>query len=181
MCAAPCLFHVALVTSQILNISAPLVVLDSPPAATEGQEADLSAIQLCLLDTPGPNEAGEEGLKYQVGSGLIFDAILSILDAILNEIHLQTTAGHINGCATATSTVQLVTIPAIAFFPGKEHSLQLCSTTWFGLAAVAAWVFYVWWLLLLLFVCVQVECLLGRFDPAILFLVITACPRVVIC
>lgn len=79
MCAAPCLFHVALVASQILNISAPLVVLDSPPAATEGQEADLSAIQLCLLDTPGPNEAGEEGLKYQVGSGLIFDAMFEHL------------------------------------------------------------------------------------------------------
>jgi hypothetical protein len=58
---------------QILNISAPLVVLDSPPAATEGQEPDLSAIQLCLLDTPGPNEAGEEGLKYQVGLEIIFD------------------------------------------------------------------------------------------------------------
>lgn len=30
------------------------------------EAADLSSIQLCLLDTPGPNEAGEEGLKYQV-------------------------------------------------------------------------------------------------------------------
>jgi hypothetical protein len=46
---------------QVLNITAPLVVLDQPSRQGYG------GIKLCLLDTPGPNEAGEEGLKYQVG------------------------------------------------------------------------------------------------------------------
>lgn len=64
----------SVVCLQILNISAPLVVLDSTAAAAAGASSsgappDLSGIQLCLLDTPGPNEAGEEGLKYQVLSG----------------------------------------------------------------------------------------------------------------
>jgi hypothetical protein len=45
---------------QVLNITAPLVVLDEPSRQGYG------GIKLCLLDTPGPNEAGEEGLKYQV-------------------------------------------------------------------------------------------------------------------
>jgi hypothetical protein len=48
----------------VLNITAPLVVLDEPSRQGYG------GIQLCLLDTPGPNEAGEEGLKYQVRFGL---------------------------------------------------------------------------------------------------------------
>jgi hypothetical protein len=47
----------------VLNITAPLVVLDK--AVCQGY----GGIKLCLLDTPGPNEAGEEGLKYQVGHG----------------------------------------------------------------------------------------------------------------
>jgi hypothetical protein len=51
---------------QVLNITAPLVVLDQPSRTGYG------GIKLCLLDTPGPNEAGEEGLKYQVGWGLGF-------------------------------------------------------------------------------------------------------------
>lgn len=73
---------------QILNISAPLVVLDSPPAATEGQEPDLSAIQLCLLDTPGPNEAGEEGLKYQVGLELRGWMLLLLCTYVVAPIQL---------------------------------------------------------------------------------------------
>lgn len=57
-----------LLCGQILNISAPLVVLDGGGAspARPDDPSSLSSIQLCLLDTPGPNEAGEEGLKYQV-------------------------------------------------------------------------------------------------------------------
>lgn len=48
---------------QVLDITAPLVVLDAPGTQ------DYAGIKMCLLDTPGPNEAGEEGLKYQVGGG----------------------------------------------------------------------------------------------------------------
>eukprot|EP00879_Flechtneria_rotunda_P004959 GHRR01005234.1.p1 GENE.GHRR01005234.1~~GHRR01005234.1.p1 ORF type:complete len:470 (+),score=121.45 GHRR01005234.1:171-1580(+) len=62
---------------QVLNITAPLVVLDS----LESGSADLSGIRLCLLDTPGPNEAGEEGLKYQVERLLDrVDAAIYLLD-----------------------------------------------------------------------------------------------------
>jgi hypothetical protein len=69
------LLFVSILPTQILNISAPLVVLDDSRAAADTTAASsssntapgLSSIQLCLLDTPGPNEAGEEGLKYQVG------------------------------------------------------------------------------------------------------------------
>ena len=46
---------------QVVYFSAPLVVLDQPFRQAHG------GLKLCLLDTPGPNEAGEEGLKYQVG------------------------------------------------------------------------------------------------------------------
>lgn len=74
----------SVVCLQILNISAPLVVLDSTAAAAAGASSsaappDLSGIQLCLLDTPGPNEAGEEGLKYQVlpgGGGILGRGLL---------------------------------------------------------------------------------------------------------
>jgi len=63
-----------LVFIQVLEISAPLVVLDTGstslgcPAAPAGGAATAAEgqVNLCLLDTPGPNEAGEEGLKYQV-------------------------------------------------------------------------------------------------------------------
>lgn len=61
---------------QLLEITAPLVVLNSSSSGTAGSssstdsgsssEGEYSGIKLCLLDTPGPNEAGEEGLKYQV-------------------------------------------------------------------------------------------------------------------
>eukprot|EP00775_Hariotina_reticulata_P005529 gene5529-5763_t len=70
----------------VLDISAPLVVLDtnttdlSGPAGT-AVGADGSHVNLCLLDTPGPNEAGEEGLKYQVERLLErVDAVIYLLD-----------------------------------------------------------------------------------------------------
>lgn len=37
-----------------------------PIAALEDSEVDPDAVSLQLLDTPGPNEAGEESLKFQV-------------------------------------------------------------------------------------------------------------------
>lgn len=37
-----------------------------PIAALENAAGDSSATSLQLLDTPGPNEAGEESLKHQV-------------------------------------------------------------------------------------------------------------------
>lgn len=65
------------VSLQLLEITAPLAVLDESSLGVNGSssssstcdsscEGDYSGIKLCLLDTPGPNEAGEEGLKYQV-------------------------------------------------------------------------------------------------------------------
>lgn len=44
----------------VLHIHAPLVAL-------EGCGADSGLGRVVLLDTPGPNEAGEEQLKFQVG------------------------------------------------------------------------------------------------------------------
>ncbi len=42
----------------------------APPAAAAQDAASAgSRVRLQLLDTPGPNEAGEEGLKHQVGWG----------------------------------------------------------------------------------------------------------------
>ena len=41
-----------------------------PVAALESFELDPAAVSLQLLDTPGPNEFGEEALKHQVGSQL---------------------------------------------------------------------------------------------------------------
>lgn len=37
-----------------------------PIAALEDSKVDPEAVSLQLLDTPGPNEAGEESLKFQV-------------------------------------------------------------------------------------------------------------------
>lgn len=45
---------------RVLDITAPLVALG------EGGPGG-ACTRLCLLDTPGPNEAGEEGLRFQVG------------------------------------------------------------------------------------------------------------------
>lgn len=61
--------HTAL--PQLLDITAPLVVLEGAASngassSSSANEGDYSGIKLCLLDTPGPNEAGEEGLKHQV-------------------------------------------------------------------------------------------------------------------
>lgn len=46
-------------SSSVLDITAPLMGL-------EGWGAEMGRV--CLLDTPGPNEAGEEQLKHQVGT-----------------------------------------------------------------------------------------------------------------
>jgi hypothetical protein len=44
----------------VLDITAPMVALEEGGPGGPGT-------RLCLLDTPGPNEAGEEGLRFQVG------------------------------------------------------------------------------------------------------------------
>lgn len=51
---------------RVLDITAPLVALEGGDAAGGGDSGP-AATRLCLLDTPGPNEAGEEGLRFQVG------------------------------------------------------------------------------------------------------------------
>ncbi|CAL8468472.1 g8012 [Coccomyxa elongata] len=52
-----------------------------PIATLEASEADPESISLQLLDTPGPNEAGEESLKFQVERLLdSVDAVIYILD-----------------------------------------------------------------------------------------------------
>jgi hypothetical protein len=56
-----------------LDVQAPLAALAAAPAAATGAEPGGSnggagaraALPLCLLDTPGPNEAGEDGLRFQ--------------------------------------------------------------------------------------------------------------------
>ncbi|GFR43890.1 hypothetical protein Agub_g5019, partial [Astrephomene gubernaculifera] len=62
-------------SSAVLTISAPLVAL----CGEGGYGADLGRVT--LLDTPGPNEAGEEQLKYQVERLLEgVDCVLYLLD-----------------------------------------------------------------------------------------------------
>ena len=46
-----------------LNVSVPIAALEGLDDGLLGPEA----VPLQLLDTPGPNEAGEESLRYQVG------------------------------------------------------------------------------------------------------------------
>ncbi len=41
-----------------------------PIAALERAHLGAGAVPLQLLDTPGPNEAGEESLKFQVGGAV---------------------------------------------------------------------------------------------------------------
>lgn len=48
------------VDERVLDISSPLVALE------EGGAGVAAGTRLCVLDTPGPNEAGEEGLRFQV-------------------------------------------------------------------------------------------------------------------
>jgi len=53
-----------------LDVQAPLAALAAAPAAAAGAEPGggaraRAALPLCLLDTPGPNEAGEDGLRFQ--------------------------------------------------------------------------------------------------------------------
>ena len=53
---------------SFLDVQAPLAAL-APPGAPDQAPASGAggrvALPLCLLDTPGPNEAGEEGLRFQ--------------------------------------------------------------------------------------------------------------------
>jgi hypothetical protein len=64
---------------RLLDIAAPLVALEGGDAAG-GAAAD-AGTRLCLLDTPGPNEAGEEGLRFQVERLLCgVDAAVYLLD-----------------------------------------------------------------------------------------------------
>ena len=46
-----------------LNVSVPIAALEGLDDGMLGPEA----VPLQLLDTPGPNEAGEESLRFQVG------------------------------------------------------------------------------------------------------------------
>ena len=53
---------------SFLDVQAPLAALAPPGApdqAPAGEAGGRVALPLCLLDTPGPNEAGEEGLRFQ--------------------------------------------------------------------------------------------------------------------
>lgn len=70
-----------LTTSSVLNSCIALLslLLQHTPisalrAFSEGSrgEAKGSAMRLQLLDTPGPNEAGEVGLRHQVGVKIVF-------------------------------------------------------------------------------------------------------------
>lgn len=57
-----------------------------PIATLEASEADPESISLQLLDTPGPNEAGEESLKFQVslhGRVCSSCSLLSVISATL--------------------------------------------------------------------------------------------------
>ena len=46
-------------SEQALELRTPIAALSSSGNSPEG-------VNVCLLDTPGPNEAGEENLKAQV-------------------------------------------------------------------------------------------------------------------
>lgn len=58
-----------------------------PIASLEAAEVDPEAVSLQLLDTPGPNEAGEESLKFQVHNGHIACSFSSKL--CIYHSHLQ--------------------------------------------------------------------------------------------
>ncbi|KAK9845844.1 hypothetical protein WJX81_004061 [Elliptochloris bilobata] len=66
-----------------LDVQAPLAALAVPAAGALGQapSGSRATLPLCLLDTPGPNEAGEEGLRFQVERLLgSVDAAVYLLD-----------------------------------------------------------------------------------------------------
>jgi hypothetical protein len=60
--------HLAPGDERLLQLTCSFAALEEGGPAQEGAD---SVAQLALIDTPGPNEAGEEGLRFQVGPWLV--------------------------------------------------------------------------------------------------------------